>query len=155
MKNIILAIFLMTFFFQIVIAQTQTEIDEQFAIMTIMILASQVGGNIPLPEGGVRTSADTYLVRGSGIGGDERLLVYTTNNILGVVAGAITDTGPNTERSFRLHREALNSPFLQLENATISENNIRGTLVTNGRRHRFSMEYIPANQQLVISVIRQ
>jgi hypothetical protein len=114
---------------------------------------------IPMLQGAVRTSPDTLLIRGSGLGGDESLVVITTDNILGIVAVARTDTGPNTKESFRLFQLAVNGniPNFQLKDAVIESNSIKGTLIhnTDGRRHRFSVDYFPQNQNLIMTIMRQ
>ena len=84
-------------------------------------------------------------------------IVVTINNVLGVVAVTLTDTGPNSEESFHIYRAAVDTELLQLENASATINRIQGTLVrgTGGPRYRFSLQYSPHNQQKVVTIMRQ
>lgn len=134
----------------------QSEIDEIVAVMTLGNLGSTIEGSERIPREATRVSADTFLLRGVGRGGDERLVVYTTNNILGVVAVSVTDTGPNSQETFNIYRRTLNnSPHVRLENEVATTNSVRGTLVySTGFRVRFSMQYFPNNQQFVMTVMR-
>ena len=129
------------------------QIVDEAVILSVLNI---IDGTAPLPPGGVWTSANTYLVRGNVPAGEERLIIITTNNILGVVAVAITHTGLGQEH-FRRYSRAVNGTRLRLENTVVGTNSIRGTLMrsTGGRRYSFSMDYSPQNRQLVKTVTRQ
>jgi len=143
----------------------QTDVDDYFnsdewrvslAVMQIGNMITLIDGTIPMFNGAVQVSPGTYMVRGTGSGG-ERIIVVETNNILGVVAVAFTDTGPDTQATFNHFRGAINSSHLRLENAVTTTNSIQGTLVrsSGGRKYRFSMDHTPRSQQVVVTIVRQ
>jgi len=153
MKKIII-VFLMAEFFTLSVFGQWSDIDMQVTRATINVMLTQIDGRLPLPQGSIQTSPGRYIARGTGLGGTERFVVFVTNNFLGVVSVAVTETGGGAERNFNLHREVVDRYFT-LQNAVSDINSLRGTLVRDGRRYRFAMDYHPHNQQLVIVVTRQ
>ena len=160
MKKMFLTVLLLAILSVSMFGLEQAEIDKIVAAFEIGNTLRFIDGLTPWPQGAIRTSPDTYLIRGSGLGGDERLSIITRNNVLGVVAVAFTDTGPNSRRAFNSVSSVLDSEIFQrefrFENRVVSPNSIQGTIVRreNGRRYNFSLQYSPQIQQRVMTFTR-
>ena len=158
MKRIILSLLLLAMISLPIFGQSDNiefMVARNVTISVINIILNYIDGTSPLPyEDLVQTSPGTYMSKGTGKFDTELIVVIVTNNILGVVSFASTETGLNAKKVYDLYYDVLNKEFI-LQNVVINTNSIRGTLIRNNRRYSLSLEYSSQPSQVVMVVTKQ